>query len=48
MTLIDNGWSINMILGGEGDWMRLYMNNIKIYGETEARDCFYENQCNYF
>lgn len=29
-----------MLSGLEADWKRIAMNSIKIYGETDARDCF--------
>jgi hypothetical protein len=41
MILIDNGWSISTMLGMFGDKLMLKMNNIKIFGESPARDCDY-------
>lgn len=37
------GGTIN--IGREGDILDAMMTNIKMYGETAARDCFYQNEC---
>lgn len=45
MTFIDNGYGATGMVGMEGDDLSVEMNNIVNYGESEARDCFYENEC---
>lgn len=45
MTFIDNGHSLSANVGLEGDDQSVKLKNILFYGETEARDCKYQNQC---
>ena len=45
MVLIDNHFSAVPMVGKEGDKQTVTMRNIKFYGETEARDCKFENIC---
>lgn len=45
MTFIDNGHSLSANVGLEGDDQSVKLKNILFYGETEARDCDYQNAC---
>lgn len=41
MTFIDNGYGPTAMVGMEGDSLTAELDNILMYGESEARDCFY-------
>ena len=45
MTFIDNGYGGTAMVAMEGDNLNAELTNVKMYGETEARDCFYEDEC---
>lgn len=45
MTFIDNGSGGTPMIGYEDDVLEMNMNNIVMYGESEAKDCFYQNEC---
>jgi hypothetical protein len=45
MIFIDTGIGATINIGMEADYTESLMKNIIVYGETEARDCFYENEC---
>ena len=45
MIMIDNGLGPSPIVGLEDDVVWSKMNNITIWGETEARDCLTQNFC---
>jgi hypothetical protein len=45
MIFIDTGIGATINIGMEGDYTESLMKNIIVYGESEARDCFYENEC---
>lgn len=45
MIFIDCGYGPNTLVGQEGDDLVARMKSIKIYGESPARDCFYEGEC---
>ena len=39
LTMIDNIKGISLSSAGESDKILVSMNNVDIYGETEAEDC---------
>lgn len=39
MVLIDNGYGTGIMMGREGNDLKVKMSNIKYYGETEHKDC---------
>lgn len=43
MNFIDNGYAGTLMIGQEGDSLQTTMKNIKIYGETESKDCTQKN-----
>ena len=45
MTLIDNGIGAVASSGTVSDYQTSTMNNLKFYGETEARDCEVKGHC---
>lgn len=46
MILIDNGYGFSVNnCGRDGDNMNVRTNNIKVYGETDVRDCPTSNYC---
>ena len=45
MTLIDNGAGATPMIGTEGDNLIAEVKDSKFYGETDAMDCFYANEC---
>jgi hypothetical protein len=45
MILIDNHYSAVAMVGLEGDKQSAKMRNVIFYGETEARDCDKQNEC---
>lgn len=45
MIFIDNGIGVTPMVGKKADALTARMSNVKIYGESPARDCFYQNEC---
>lgn len=45
MIFVDVGYGPNPMVGKEGDNLLVKMSNIKMYGESPSKDCFYENEC---
>jgi len=45
MVLIDNGFGATPMVGQEGDDLEAQIIDSVFHGETDARDCFYQNEC---
>lgn len=45
MVFIDNAMGPTPLVGKEADNLTARLQNIKMYGESPSRDCFYENEC---